>query len=154
MPLMLGPSKHTHTHTHPSRLRECLSSQLRSGRTDKCVGYHTVEIRVQSCRGQSTLIHTDCDTVDKHQQDDVVRHRKTNKWTEQSRRLSQVFSTQVLVVKPEGKRPLGRPRRRWEDNIKMDLQEMGRGCGYWMELAQDKDRWWALVSAGMNFGVP
>jgi hypothetical protein len=47
----------------------------------------------------------------------------------------------VLVGKPEGKRPLGRPRRRWEDNIKMDLQEVGRGgCGDWMELAQDRDR--------------
>ena len=46
----------------------------------------------------------------------------------------------VLVGKPEGKRPLGRPRRRWEDNIKMDLEEVGRGCGDWMELAQDRDR--------------
>ena len=45
----------------------------------------------------------------------------------------------VLVGKPEGKRPLGRPRRRWEDNIKMDLQEVGRNCGDWMELAQDRD---------------
>ena len=59
----------------------------------------------------------------------------------------------VLVRKPEGKRPLGRPRRRWED-IKMDLQEVGRGCGDWMELAQDRDRWRALVSTVMNFGVP
>ena len=46
----------------------------------------------------------------------------------------------VLVGKPEGKRPLGRPRRRWEDNIKMDLQEVGGGCKDWMELAQDRDR--------------
>ena len=60
----------------------------------------------------------------------------------------------VLVGKPEGKRPLGRPRRRWEDNIKMDLQEVGRGCGDWMGLAQDRDRWRALVSTVMNFGVP
>ena len=60
----------------------------------------------------------------------------------------------VLVGKPERKRPLGRPRRRWEDNIKMDLQEVGRGCGDWMELAQDRDRWRALVSTGMNFRVP
>jgi hypothetical protein len=51
----------------------------------------------------------------------------------------------VLVGKPEGKRPLGRPRRRWEDNIKLDLQEVGRGRGNWMELAQDRDRWRALV---------
>ena len=47
----------------------------------------------------------------------------------------------VLVGKPEGKRQLGRPRRRWEGNIKMDLQEVGRGCGDWMELGQDRDRW-------------
>ena len=51
----------------------------------------------------------------------------------------------VLVGKPEGKRPLGRPRRRWEDNIKMDLQKVGGSCGDWMELARDRDRWRALV---------
>ena len=61
----------------------------------------------------------------------------------------------VLVGKPEVKRPLGRPRRRWEDNIKMDLQEMGcGGCGDWMELAQDRDRWRALVSMVRNLRVP
>ena len=60
----------------------------------------------------------------------------------------------VLVGKPEGKRQLGRPRRRWEGNIKMDLQEVGRGCGDWMELGQDRDRWGALVSTLMNFRVP
>jgi len=59
----------------------------------------------------------------------------------------------VLVRKPEGKRPMERPRRRWEDNIKMDLQEMGGVCGDWMELAQDRDRWWALVSTVMNLRV-
>ena len=60
----------------------------------------------------------------------------------------------VLVGKPEGKRSLGRPRRRWENNIKMDLEEVGRSCGDWMELAQDRDRWRALVSTVMNCGVP
>ena len=60
----------------------------------------------------------------------------------------------VLVGKPEGKRPLGRPRRRWEDNIKMDLQEVRGGCGDWMELAQDRDRWRALVCRARNFWVP
>ena len=59
----------------------------------------------------------------------------------------------VLVGKPEEKRPLGRPRRRWEDNIKMDLQEV-RGVGDWMELAQDRDRWRALVNTVMNLRVP
>ena len=56
--------------------------------------------------------------------------------------------------KPEGKGLLGSPRRRWENNIKMDLQEVGRGCGDWMELAQGRDRWWTLVSTVMNFRVP
>jgi len=60
----------------------------------------------------------------------------------------------VLVGKPEGKRSLGRPRFRWEDNIKMDLKEVGGVCGDWMELAQDRDRWRALVSTVMNLGVP
>jgi hypothetical protein len=56
----------------------------------------------------------------------------------------------VLVGKPEGKRPLGRPRRRWEDNIKMDVQEVGGSRGDWMELAQDRDRWRALVDRVKN----
>ena len=60
----------------------------------------------------------------------------------------------VLVGKPEGKRSLGRPRRRWEDNIKMDLQEVEEVCGDWMELAQDRDRWRALVNTVMNLRVP
>jgi hypothetical protein len=60
----------------------------------------------------------------------------------------------VLVGEPEGKTPLGRLRRRWEDNIKMDFQEVGGGCGNWMELVQDKERWPALVSTVMNFRVP
>jgi hypothetical protein len=60
----------------------------------------------------------------------------------------------VLVGKPEGKRPLRRPRCRWEDNIKMDFQEVGEGRGDWMELAQDRDRWRALVSTVRNFRVP
>ena len=60
----------------------------------------------------------------------------------------------VLVGQPEGKRPLGRLRRRWEDNIKMDLEEVRRGCGDWMGLAEDRDRWRALVNMVMNFGVP
>ena len=60
----------------------------------------------------------------------------------------------VLVGKPEGKRPLGRPRRRWEDNIRMDLQEVGLGYEDWIGLAQDRDKWRVLVSAVMNLRVP
>jgi hypothetical protein len=59
----------------------------------------------------------------------------------------------VLVGKPEGKRPLGRPRRRWEDNIKADFQEVGCWFMDWIELAQDRDRWRALVNAIMNLQV-
>ena len=60
----------------------------------------------------------------------------------------------VLVGKPEGKRSLGRPRRRWEDNIKMDVEEVGGGRRDWMELAQDRDRWRALVGRVRDFRVP
>jgi hypothetical protein len=60
----------------------------------------------------------------------------------------------VLVGKPEGTRPLGRPRRRWEDNIKRDLQEVRGGCGDWKERTEDRDRWRELVNTVMNFGVP
>ena len=60
----------------------------------------------------------------------------------------------VLIGKPEGRRPLGRPRCRWEDSIKMDLQEVGCGEMDWIKLAQDRDKWQALVNAVMNLQVP
>ena len=84
---------------------------------------------------------------------DHLRHRMPPFWTSkdvgEERRVYR-----VLVGKPEGKRPLGRPRRRWVDNIRMDLQEVG--CVYmdWIMLAQDRDRWRTLVSAVMNLRVP
>jgi hypothetical protein len=59
----------------------------------------------------------------------------------------------VLVGKPEGRRPSGRPRRRWEDGIRMDLREIGLGCVDWIRLAQDRNRWRAVVSAVMNLQV-
>jgi hypothetical protein len=60
----------------------------------------------------------------------------------------------ILVGKPEGKRPLGRPRLRWEENIRMDLREIGWGGMDWIDLAQDRDQWRALVNTVMNLRVP
>ena len=60
----------------------------------------------------------------------------------------------ILVGKPEVKRPLGRPRRRWGDNIKVDVKEVGCGDVDWIELAQDRDRWWARVNVVMTLRVP
>jgi len=83
----------------------------------------------------------------------VVKSRRM-RWTGHVARMGEGRGVhRVLVGKPEGKRPLGRPRRRWEDNIKMDLREVGGG-GDWMVLAQDRDRWQALVNTVMNFRVP
>jgi len=83
----------------------------------------------------------------------VVKSRRM-KWVGHVVRMGEGRGVhRVLVGKPEGKRPLGRPKRRWEDNIKMDLREVGGG-GDWMELAQDRDRWWALVNMVMKFRIP
>jgi hypothetical protein len=60
----------------------------------------------------------------------------------------------ILVGKPEGRRPLGRSRRRWEDSIRMDLREIGRGGVDWIDLAQDRDQWMALANTAMNLQVP
>jgi len=84
----------------------------------------------------------------------VVKSRRM-RWAGHMARMGEGRGVhRVVVGKPEGKRPMGRPRRRWEDNIKMDFQEVGGGCGYWIELAQDRDRWRALVSTVVNLGVP
>ena len=83
----------------------------------------------------------------------VVKSRRM-RWVVHVARIGEVRGLhRVLVGKPEGKRPLGRPRRRWEDNIKMDLREVG-GIGDWMELARDRDRWRALVNTVMNLRLP
>ena len=77
------------------------------------------------------------------------------RWTEHVARMGEGRGVhRVLVGKPEGKRPLGRLRHKWEDNIKMDLKEAGGDCGDWMELTQDSDRWLAHVSTVMNLRVP
>ena len=84
----------------------------------------------------------------------VVKSRRVT-WAGHVARKGEVRGVhKVLVEKPEGKRPMARPRRRWEDNIKMDLQEGGGGCGDWMELVQDRDRWRALMNTVLNLRVP
>ena len=82
----------------------------------------------------------------------VIKWRRM-RWTGYVARMGEERVYRVLVGKPEGKRPLGRLRRRWVDNIRMDLQEVG--CGYmdWIGLAQDRDSWRTLVSAVMNLRV-
>ena len=84
----------------------------------------------------------------------VIKLRRM-RWAEHVARIGEERGIyRVLVGKPEGSRPLGRPRRRWVDNIRIDLQEVG--CGYmdWIGLAQGRDRWRTLVSAVMNLPVP
>jgi len=84
----------------------------------------------------------------------VIKSRRM-RWAGQLARMGERRGVyRVLVGKPEGKRPLGRPRSRWEDYIKMDLQEVGCGDMDWIELAQDRDRWRALVNAVTNLWVP
>jgi len=84
----------------------------------------------------------------------VVKSRRM-RWAGHVARMGEDRGVQrVLVGEPEGKRPLGRPRRRWEDNIKMDLQEVGGRRGDWIELAKDRDRWRALVGTVRDFRVP
>jgi hypothetical protein len=85
----------------------------------------------------------------------VVKSRRT-RWAGHVVRMGEDRGVhRVLVGKPEGERPLGRPRRRWEDNIKMDLQEVeGGGRGDWMEMAKDRDRWRALVGTVRDFQSP
>ena len=84
----------------------------------------------------------------------VIKSRRMKRAGHAARMGEERGAYRVLVGKPEGKRSLGRPRRRWMDNIRMDLQEVG--CGYvdWTGLAQDRDSWRTLVSAVMNLRVP
>jgi hypothetical protein len=87
---------------------------------------------------------------------DIIKQVKSRRmrWVGHVARVGQERKVyKVLVGKPKGKRPFGRPRRRWEDGIRMDLREIGLGCVDWFRLAQDRDRWRAVVSAVMNLRV-
>jgi hypothetical protein len=88
---------------------------------------------------------------------DIIRQIKSRRmrWAGHAARMGECRNVYgVLVGKPDGKRPLGRPRRRWEDVIKVDLRKIGWGGGVeWIHLAQDRDRWWAVVNAVMNLWV-
>jgi hypothetical protein len=87
---------------------------------------------------------------------DIIRQIKSRRmrWAVHVSRMGEGRNVyRVLVGKPEGKRPLGRPRRRWEDGMKMDLREIGWGYVEWIQLAQDRDRWRAVVNAVMNLRV-
>ena len=107
-------------------------------------------------KGTHILLHNE-KLNDLYSSPNIVRVIKSRrmKWVGHVARMGEERGVyRVFVEKPEGKRPLGRPRRRWVDNISMDLQEMG--CGYmdWIGLAQDRDRWRTLVSVVMNLRVP
>jgi hypothetical protein len=86
---------------------------------------------------------------------DIIRQIKSRRmrWAGHVARMGEKGELKVFVGKPDKKRPLGRPRRRWEDGIRMDLGETGLGCVDWIRLAQDRDRWRAVVSAVMNLWV-
>jgi hypothetical protein len=84
----------------------------------------------------------------------IIKSRRM-RWAGHAARMGEKRNAyRLLVGKPEGKRPLGRPRRRWVDNIRIDLGEVGWGDVDWMGLAQDRNRWRALVNSVLNFGVP
>jgi hypothetical protein len=84
----------------------------------------------------------------------VIKARRM-RWAGHVERVGEVRGAyNILVGRPEGRRPLGRHRRRWEDNINMDLTEIGFGDVDWIHWAQDRDRWWALVNTVMNLQVP
>jgi hypothetical protein len=84
----------------------------------------------------------------------VIKSRQM-RWAGHVARMGEVRGAyNILVGRPEGRRPLGRPRCRWEDNIKIDLREIGFGDVDWNHLTQDRDRWWALVNTVINLRVP
>jgi hypothetical protein len=113
------------------------------------------ELRRDEVTGQWRKLHNE-ELNNLSPSSNIVRAIKSRrmKWVGHVARRGRGEVYRVLVGKSEGRRPMGRPSRRWEDNIRIDLWEVGCGCVNWMELAQDRDRWRALVSAVMNLRVP
>jgi len=106
--------------------------------------------------GEWRRLHNE-ELIDLYSSPNIVRVIKSRRmsWAGNVARMSEERGVcRVLVRKPEGRRPLGRPRRRWVDNIRMELQEVGYGYMDWIGLAQDRDSWRTLVSAVMNLRVP
>ena len=135
------------THLYPQKL--ALASPIGGGRSVGIVRSRTKATEFFLC----SLIFL----LDLYSLPSIVRVVKSRRmrWAGHVARMADDRGVHwVLVGKTEGKRPLGRPRRRWEDNIKMDLQEVGGGLVDWMELAQDRDGWRALVGTVRNFRVP
>ena len=111
---------------------------------------------VYSCNRERRKLHNE-ELNDLYYSPHIVRlfNSRILRWTGHVARMGESRGVyKVLLGKLEGKRPHGRPRRRWEDNIKMDLQDVECEGMDWIELAQDSDRWWAVVNAAMNLRVP
>jgi hypothetical protein len=107
-------------------------------------------------KNHSTRLHND-ELNDLYSSSNIIRVIKSRRirWAGHVARMGDGRGAyRILVEKPEGRRPLGRPRRTWEDNFKMDLQEVGWDGVAWIDMAQDRDRWRALVNAVINLRVP
>jgi hypothetical protein len=105
----------------------------------------------KDCNGRYISLH------DLYSSPNIVKVIKSRRirWAEHVARMGEGRAVyRVLVGRPEGKRPLGRPTRRWEDNIKMDLREIGIDGENWIQLAQNRVQWWAFVNTVMNLRVP
>jgi hypothetical protein len=107
--------------------------------------------------GLQSLVYATCIMAVVYSSPSIIRVIKSRRlrWAGHVAHMGEMRGAyRALVGKPEGRRPLGRPRRRWEDNIKMDLREVGWGGLDWINVGQDRDRWRALVNAVMNLRVP
>ncbi|KAJ4441271.1 hypothetical protein ANN_11125 [Periplaneta americana] len=137
-----------------TKLPQLLSTRSRRPRgTENEVLRKIFGVKRDEVTGESKKLHN-AELHALYSSPDIIRNVKSRRlrWAGHVARMGESRNAyRVLVGRPEEKRPLGRPRRRWEDNIKMDLREMGYDDREWINLAQDRDRWWAYVRAAMNF---